>query len=80
MLQTFYDEDLLTRPLDQVLTFARTLEGAGDRVMATRENSNASFHCIWVETVSKEGETNRKREVGITFIICCWLSISINYN
>ena len=43
ILQKMYEkEDLLTQPLDKVILLAKTLEGARDSVMATREATTES--------------------------------------
>ena len=62
MLQKFYEkEDLLTQTLDQVLTFARTLEGARDSVMVTRENRDAVFHYVsGLKQVLRKAKQTRK--------------------
>ena len=45
MLQKFYEnENLLSQTLDQVLTFARTLEGARNSVAALRDSNEVPLH------------------------------------
>ena len=44
MLQKLYEkEDLFTQTLDQVLTLVRTLEGAKESVITTRDRSDGQI-------------------------------------
>ena len=73
ILQKMYEkEDLLTQPLDKVILLAKTLEGARDSVMATREATTESqgkvCHLQGRKYVKGGKPYNKRHQAGRGFV------------